>query len=190
MAKNKENKQETKPAVTNQSYTVDNVMDEVRRGNLMTQALTEQVLEDIKKEKDERKANDLKERILKASYRRVRALIQLRARRRESDITKEKLQRSELLEDQLAGFKLTEDKLKKHGGKDGKLTVGESVYTLEEGKEVWVPATKTVVEYDDEAREISNDIRKKMSESDKTLQKDIEELRKQYPGWWRYDWDD
>jgi hypothetical protein len=185
----KEKKTETAPVVANQAYTVENVIDELKKGNLMDQTLTKQVKDKIKQEQDELKANELKERILKASYRRIRALLQLRARRRESEITKERLQRSEILEDKLSGFVLSEDKIKKHGGKDGKLTVGNETFEL--GKEeVWVPGTITTSEYDNMARDLSNDIRKKMSESDKELEENMKELRAKYPGYWRYDWED
>lgn len=176
--------------VANQECTVDNVMDTIRKGNLMDKALTTQVLDEIQKEKDERKAKDLKERILKANYRRLRALLQLRARRRESNITKEKLERSELLQDMLSGFELTPAKIQKHGGKDNKITVDEKEYAYKEGETTWVPGTITIQEYDDKSRDISNDIRKKMCECDEVLSKELNELRAQYPGWWRYDWDD
>ena len=190
MAKDKKNQQEQKsPAVAAQAATTENVMEMVRKGNLMDQSLTKQVLEDIEKEKDENKARELKRIILKAAYHRLLALIQLRSRRRESEITLEKLKRAEVLEDKVSGFVLTEDKIKKHGGKDGKLTVGDNTYTLKEGEEVWVPATITTTEYHEEERELNSDIRKKMNESDTQLQKETAELRKQYPGYYSYDWD-
>lgn len=191
MAKgNKENKQqENAPIVATQAATSENVMDIVRKGNLMDQALTKKVMEDIQKEKDENKARELKRIVLKASYHRLLALIQVRSRRRESDITLEKLKRAEILEDQVAGFVLSEDKIKKHGGKDGKLTVGEESFELKEGEEVWVPAQITPNEYYERERELNSDIRKKMNESDSQLQKETAELRKQYPGYYSFDWD-
>lgn len=178
------------PATTNQGLTAENVMDHVHKGNLISQALSKRVVDKIKEEGEERKANDLKERVLKASYRRIRSLINLRTRRRESEITLEHLKNSELLEDSLSGFVLTEDKIKKHGGKDGKLTFGDKEYELKDGEEVWVDGILTCNEYDEKARDLSNDRRKKMSESDKIHSKDMQELRDQYPSWWRYDWDD
>ena len=185
--KNQEQKQT--PAVAAQAMTTDNVMEQVRKGNLVDAALTKKVLDDIAKEQDENKARELKRIVLKAAYHRILALIQLRSRRREGEITKEKLQRAEILEDQVAGFMLTEDKIKKHGGKDNKLTVGGDTYELKEGEEVWVPATITAVEYYEKERELNADIRKKMSESDTELDKNTRELRKQYPGYYSYDWD-
>lgn len=191
MAKNEKKNQEQKkaPAVATQALTTENVMEQVRKGNLVDSSLTKQVLEDIAKEQDENKARELKRIILKAAYHRILALIQLRSRRRESEITLEKLKKAEVLEDQVAGFVLSEDKIKKHGGKDGKLTIGDSTYELKDGEEVWVPATITPTEYYEKERELNADIRKKMSESDQELDKDTRELRKQYPGYYSYDWD-
>lgn len=194
MAKNKDNKEQKKaPVVAAQAMTTENVMDQVRKGNLMDQSLTKKVLEDIEKEKDEEKARTLKRIILKASYHRILALIQLRARRRESELTLEKLKRAEILEDQVAGFMLSEDKIKKHGGKDAKLTVKvngtDTDFELKEGEDIWVPATITPAEYHEKERELNADIRKKLTESNEQLSKETKELRDQYPGYYSYDWD-
>lgn len=189
MAKNNKPAQEKAPVAKAQAATTENVMEMVRKGNLMDQTLTKQVLDDIEKEKDENKARELKRIILKAAYHRLSALIQLRSRRRESEITLEKLKRAEILEDKVSGFTLSEDKIKKHGGKDNKLTVGDVTYELKEGEDVWVPASITPTEYYEAERELNSDIRKKMNESDTQLQKEVQELRKQYPGYYSYDWD-
>lgn len=197
MAKDKKEqkaqKQKAQTTIKAQAATTENVMEKIRKGNLMNEALTKQVLDDIEKEKDENKARELKRIILKASYHRLLALLQLRARRRESDITLEKLKKAELLEDQVAGFELTEDKIKKHDGKDGKLEIEiddkKQTFELKDGESVWVPATITPNEYRDKERELNSDTRKKMIESDRQLQTEIDELRKQYPGYYCFDWD-
>ena len=199
MAKDKKNGNEQKAvAVVAQSLTAENVMDNLHKGNLMQGVLTKQVLDDIQKEKDERKAEQLKSRILKASYHRIRRLIQLRARRRESEINLENLKQAELLEDSLAGFILTDDKIKKHGGKDGKLETEviddagkktKTSFELKENEEVWVPGSITIAEYDEKENELVADMRKKMAESDKQLQKELTELRNQYPSYYSYSWD-
>lgn len=198
MAKNEKKGSDKNTAVVAPSLTTENVMDNLRKGNLMESVITKQVQDEIQKEKDERKAQQLKNRILKASYHRLRRLIQLRARRRESDINLDNLKQAELLEDSLAGFILTEDKIKKHGGKDGKLeieVVGDdgkktkASFALKEGEEVWVPGSITIAEYDERENELVADMRKKMSESDKQLDKELQELRNQYPGYYSYSWD-
>lgn len=190
MAKQKtEKKEQQAPVVASHSVSSENAMDFIRKSNLVSILDTKQVKEQIAKEEDERKQSILKRTILKASYRRLFALLQIRARRRESDITLEKLKKAEVLEDQVAGFILSEDKIKKHGGKDGKLTIGDSTYELKEGEEVWVPAQITVDEYQDKERELTSDTRKKMNESDNTLTKELNELRRKYPSYYSYDWD-
>lgn len=184
----KNKKQEETPVVA-QNATTENAMDFIRKSNLMSALDAKAVKEQIAKEEDERKQIELKRIVLKAGYRRLYALLQLRARRREDDITKEKLQRAELLEDSVVGFVLTEEKLKRHSAKDGKLTVGDNTYELKKGEEVWVPASITPEEYRTKERELNSDIRKKMCESDEQLTKEITELRKKYPNYYSYDWD-
>lgn len=192
MAKETKNQQEVATAIT-----AENVMDQVRKGNLMTQVITKQVEEEIQKEKDERKKEALKERVLKASYRRILKLIQLRAKRRTNDITLDILKKSELLEDRLAGFVLTEDKIKKHGGKDGILEIEvldandkkvKQTYKLEKGKEVWVPGSITCEEYDKQSDDLVAEERKKINESDQQLDKETRELQAQYPSYFKWHW--
>lgn len=193
MAKDK-NKTQGSPA----TITTDNVMDSIRRGNLMTQVLTKEVEKQINDEKDERLKEELKGRLLKASYRRLSKLLQLRARRRESDITLESVQKSEILEDLLKGFTLTEEKIKRHGGKDGVLEMEvivnaegkkeKQTFKLEEGKEIWVPASITMLEFDKMSDDLVSDARKKRTESDNQLDKETKELQLQYPGYFRYSW--
>lgn len=189
MAKEKKNEQPKQAAVMpDHNVTAEGAMDFIKKSNLMSILDTQQVKEQIQKEEDERRRERLKTTLLKASYRRMQALLQVRARRRESDITLEKLKKSELLEDQLAGFILTEEKIKRHGGKDGKLTVGDVTYSLKDGEEVWVPGQITVEEYLDKERELIAETRKKMDESDKQLRKETNELQNKYPGYFSYDW--
>lgn len=189
MAKNNKNEQPKQAAVmADHNVTAEGAMDFIKKSNLMSILDTQQVKEQIQKEEDERRREQLKRVILKASYRRLQALLQVRARRRESDITLDKLKKSEILEDQLAGFILTEEKIKRHGGKDGKLVVGDETYTLKDKEEVWVPGQITVDEYQDKERDLIAETRKKMDESDKQLRKETSELQNKYPGYFSYDW--
>ena len=196
MAKNEKDKQ-GKTAVA--PITSENVMEVVRKGNLMNQVITKQVNDEIQKEKDERKATLLKNRILKASYRRLLKLIQLRHKRKINEITLETLKKAEILEDQLAGFILTEEKIKTHGGKNGVLeievlgadgvTKEKQKFELKEGEEIWVPGSITTVEYDQKSDELVADERKKVYEADRLLDKNTRELQAQYPSYYSYSWD-
>lgn len=188
-------KNESAPVV---SVTSENAMEHIRSGNLMTEAITKQVQDEIKKEKDERKASMLKSRVLRAQYRRYVKLLQVRKRRAESNVTLEILKRSELLQDALSGFVLTEEKIKRHGGTGDKLeleviidsegTKEKRTFTLKKGEEVWVPGSITAAEYDDEDDKIVNDERKKMDEVEKNYRKELNELENQYPGYFSYSW--
>ena len=191
MAENKKNAPQTEGAQ-------DDVMTIIRKGGLIKQAMTQEVEDEIKKEKDERIKALLKDRILRADYRRLLKLLQVRLRRAEADITKDILKKSEILEDRLAGFALTEAKLKLHGGKDGKLSIeilnDEGAKETKEfalpkkGEKVWVPGGITITEYDEKFAELKNEESKRFAEADKNHQDCRDELENQYPGYFRYDW--
>lgn len=97
MAKEKENK-----AALNE----ENVMDQVRGGNLLKQENVKAALESIEKEKDEKQQREARRMIMNSQYTNLRELIELRARRREAKITKESLDKSKAaLDEVLAGKK-------------------------------------------------------------------------------------
>lgn len=191
MAENKKNAPQTEGAQ-------DDVMAIIRKGGLIKQAMTQEVKDEIEKEKDDRIKELLKDRILRADYRRLLKLLQVRLRRTEAAITKDILEKSEILEDRLAGFTLTEAKLKLHGGKDGKLSIeiinDEGTKETKEfalpkkGEKVWVPAGITITEYDEKFAELKNEESKRFAEADTNHRKCREELENQYPGYFRYDW--
>ena len=191
MAENKKNAPQTEGAQ-------GDVMAIIRKGGLIKQAMTQEVEDEIKKEKDDRIKALLKDRILRADYRRLLKLLQVRLRRAEAAITKDILEKSEILQDRLAGFALTEAKLKLHGGKDGKLSIeiinDEGTKETKEfalpkkGEKVWVPAGITITEYDEKFAELKNEEAKRFAEADKNHQKEQEELENQYPGYFRYEW--
>lgn len=105
MAKEKETK---KVAEKTAEVTVneDNVMDQVRNGNLMKQSNVEEALKMIEKEKDEKQQREARNMIMNSQYTNLRELIELRARRREARISKESLEKSKAaLDEVLAGKK-------------------------------------------------------------------------------------
>jgi len=191
-------KTEPKPAATTAANENSDVMNEIRKGGLMKQSMTQEVEDEIKKEKDDRLKAQLKDRILRAGYRRMAKRLDLRLRREEAKITKDILKKSEILEDRVKGFYLDEEKLATHGGKDGKLSI--EVITEEgkketkefalpkKGEKIWVPAGITIAEYDTKAAELVNEERKRFDEASKEDRKNREELEAQYPGYFRYEW--
>ena len=158
-------KKETKTAQAEENdFKVNNLINEP--------SLVEAAMADLKKDKDEKKKSEIKSAIGMATYHNSKTRAELRARRREDDITKEKLGGTKVLLERLIGFE-TEIK-------DGCL-----VPTKTKCKE---PAL-TPTEYREEKKKLEEEIRKKISESDKQLHKDLEEIRNSYEGRYQYWWD-
>ena len=102
MAKNEKEVEETKTNVP--ALSEDNVMDRIKDQNRLSDENVKAALEKIQKEKDERKVKETTNMIMCAEYNTEKELISLRARRRESNITKETLKKNDdLLADVLAG---------------------------------------------------------------------------------------
>lgn len=158
---------ETKPAATEQQK------DENAPNNLVNEpALVEAAMANIKKNKDEKKTREIEEAIGMATFHNLKTRIELRARRREDEITKEKLDATKKLLERLIGFECEI--------KDGCL-----VPTKNKCKE---PALSPV-EYKDAKKELQKEIEKKISESTKQTDKDMRELRASYEGRYMYWWD-
>ena len=96
---------ETKKAAGNEvAVTEENVLDQIKNGNLMKEANVKAAIDEIEKKKDERQKNEAMNMICAAKYSNSKALLELRARRREEKNTKEYLTKTkELLDNVLAG---------------------------------------------------------------------------------------
>lgn len=163
MEKKKEEKQATQPQ---ENATAEGV----RVDNMMTDTAITSAMEEIEKEKDEKKKRQAKRALCIATYVNRKTVLQLQQRRREDDITKEKLDATKVLLERLIGFE-TEIK-------DGKLVPTK--------KKVDAKLRLTPVEFEEETRKLNSDIAKKVDESNKLYRKNIEELRESYEGDWRY----
>lgn len=106
MAKDNKKVEETKKEVSTE-LSVENVVDTVRSGNLLKAQNVQDALAEIEKEKDEKLKSEAKVLIMTAQYNNVKALLQLRARRREEKITKDTLTRSKTLLDRVLAGELT-----------------------------------------------------------------------------------
>lgn len=158
---------ETKPAAAEQQK------DENVPNNLVNEpALVEAAMANIKKGKDEKKTQEIETAIGMATFDNLKTRAELRARRREDDITKEKLDGTKVLLERLIGFECEI--------KDGCL-----VPTKNKCKE---PALSPV-EYKDAKKELQKEIDKKITESNKQLDKDMREIRNSYEGRYQYWWD-
>lgn len=96
---------ETKKAAGNEvAVTEENVLDQIKNGNLMKEANVKAAIDEIEKQKDEKQKNEAMNMICAAKYSNSKALLELRARRREEKNTKEYLTKTkELLDSVLAG---------------------------------------------------------------------------------------
>ena len=96
---------ETKKAASNEvAVTEENVLDQIKNGNLMKEANVKAAIDEIEKKKDERQKNEAMNMICAAKYSNSKALLELRSRRREEKNTKEYLTKTkELLDNVLAG---------------------------------------------------------------------------------------
>lgn len=194
----KENK---KPAAQQEVVDVDNISNVVRKDGAASVEITKAVMENIKKNKDERLQSLITERSLRSEYMRKLKLLQLRKRRHENEITLKFLKEAEKLQYQMSGFLLNEDHIAKMGGKDGKLEMevitdykdGEpvkekKVFEVKKGEEVWVPGSITCPEYDDLCERMRTEESKEKTKLEKQYDLDKANLESQYPGYFSYSW--
>ena len=146
-------KKDEKKVQEQQTPDVENVMDIVRKGNLIDEEVIKLGDEKDDQEATERKVRAYREAKNQAKYSNLKDLLTLRARRREEKITKEKLTASKELFDDLCAGKITPN------------------------------------EYEAKRKESQKDIKKKFDESNNQLQKEIEELKEQFNGYWLWSWD-
>lgn len=104
---------ETKKAVTEVATTEDNVMEQIKSGNMLKESNVQAAIAEIEKQKDEKQKKDAMDMICVAKYNNIKALLELRARRREEKATKAYLSETKkVLDDALAG-KITPTDYKK-----------------------------------------------------------------------------
>lgn len=102
MAKDKEKKVANEVATTE-----ENVMEEIRKGNLIDEEVIKLGDEKDNEEEKERKVMEYRRAKNKAKYQNFKALLQLRARRREEKATKQWLNDTKTLFDDLCAGKIT-----------------------------------------------------------------------------------
>ena len=104
---------ETKKVATEVATTEDNVMEQIKSGNMLKESNVQAAIAEIEKQKDEKQKKDAMDMICVAKYNNIKALLELRARRREEKATKAYLSETKkVLDDALAG-KITPTDYKK-----------------------------------------------------------------------------
>lgn len=146
------------------------VSEEIISKNLIGNKAVDDALAEIAKEKDDRKKTEAKRALCIGTYYNQKTRLQLQQRRREDDITKEKLEGSKTLLERLIGFK-TEIK-------DGSLVPTKD--KIDEKDRL------TPVQFEKETRNLNEEIDKKFRESNKTYEEAVRELKDSYEGQWRY----
>ena len=145
-------------------------MEAVKVENLMTDKAVENALAEIEKEKDEEKAKQAKRAICIATFINRKAVYQLQARRREDDITKDRLEKTKRLYERLLGVET--DIV------DGRLVPNKKSVSAED--------RLTPIDFEKELQKLNEETRKKMSESSETYDNLMKELRNSYEGQYRY----
>lgn len=93
--------------------TEDNVMEQIKNGNLLKEANVKAAIEEIEKQKDDKQKKEAIEMICTAKYSNSKALLELRARRREEKNNKEFLTATKNVLDEVLGGKITPTDYKK-----------------------------------------------------------------------------
>lgn len=106
-------KETKKPASTAVSVTEDNVMEQIKNGNILAEANVKAAIEEIQKQKDEKQKKEAMDMICRAKYLNSKALLELRARRREEKNNKEYLTETKNILDEVLGGKITPIEYKK-----------------------------------------------------------------------------
>ena len=148
---------------------------DIRQLNVIKQNVAEEAFEQIEKNRDEKQKHELMDAICSSTYNNLRTRAELRQRRREDDITKEKLEATKKLFERVIGM---ETEITKEG-------------KLKPIKDKPIPEDQrlTLSQYKDEKRKMEDEFRKKSSESDKKLDEELRELRNSYEGQYRPWWD-
>lgn len=100
----KETKKSASEVVT---ITEENVIDQIKNGNLLKESNVKAALEEIEKQKDEKQKKEAMNMICVAKYQNSKALLELRARRREEKNNKEFLTTTKNILDEVLGGKIT-----------------------------------------------------------------------------------
>ncbi len=155
-------KAETKGAAKEQqNASVDNVVEQLIKGNLVTD-ISDKAAEEVRQDEEKRKISQTKEIIKCADFLRIKELLNVRKDRAKAKITLEILKRRTELVDRLLGKK------------------------VEDGTAVPDDQRITPNQLSDLSKKIDEDQRKKMTELNQEYEKYDSELRSKYPNSWSY----
>lgn len=155
-------KAETKGAAKEQqNASVDNVVEQLIKGNLVTD-ISDKAAEEVRQDEEKRKISQTKEIIKCADFLRIKELLNVRKDRAKAKITLEALKRRTELVDRLLGKK------------------------KEDGTAVPNDQRITPNQFGDLSKKIDEDQRKQMTDLNNEYEKYDDELRDKYPNSWYY----
>lgn len=144
-----------------QNASVDNVVEQLMKGNLVTD-ISDKAAEEVRQDEEKRKISQTKEIIKCADFLRIKELLNVRKDRAKAKITLDILKRRTELVDRLLGKKV----------EDGTAVPDDQRITPNELREL--------------SQKIDEDQRKRMTELNNEYEKYDRELRDKYPNSWRY----
>ena len=144
-----------------QNASVDNVVEQLMKGNLVTD-ISDKAAEEVRQDEEKRKISQTKEIIKCADFLRIKELLNVRKDRAKAKITLDILKRRTELVDRLLGKKV----------EDGTAVPDDQRITPNELREL--------------SQKIDEDQRKRMTELNNEYEKHDRELRDKYPNSWYY----
>lgn len=203
MAKEDKNKKGAEAPVTTE-ITVDNIREKLGKGTIGSQEMSDAVLAEINKEKNEKTQKEMKRRYQEARYQVISGLIKLRHERDVHDIQHDELTQRDRLARYLMGFKFDCSDVKFRHASKLKDTMFEKeeidfdkktveIVMMDGKKKTFkdgetVPPIINYVEYDELKKKIGEETRKKMSEADKMYTTDRKNLDAEFGEYYECSW--
>lgn len=151
---------ETKAAAKEQQVSEDNVIEMLKKGNLVTD-IADKAAEEIRQDEEKRKISQVKEIVKCADYLRIKELLNVRKDRAKAKITLDILKKRTELLARLLGKQ-----------KDGTVVPNDQKITPNEFRDL--------------SKKIDEDQRKQMTDLNQEYEKHDKELRDKYPNSWYY----
>lgn len=197
-------KQKEKEAVV---ITAENVVEQAKVGNIMTEDLCNKMTEELKDEKDKRIIREVKARYVKIAYNVGIGLVNVRKMRAHEQTALYNIRQQGRLQRLLCGFTVTEQIVNEFAKTPDDVleieTLDQKAKTLkikvlkEDGKTREekefkvgdsVPAVIDFTEFDTALSKLDANIRKKMKETEEKFQSEVTVIKQAAGEYWRNDW--
>lgn len=199
----KETKESKKPVV----ITVDNVVEEAKKGNTLTTDLRTKMEEELKDEKDKRIIREVKARYAKIAYNVGIGQVNVRKMRAHEAVALYNIRQQGRLQRLLCGFEVTEQVVEEFAKtpddilelevldekkKTLKIKVLKEDGKTREEKEFKVgdsvPAVIDFTEFDKALLKLESNLKKKMQEAEDKFKDEVKIIQQAAGEYWRSDW--